>query len=99
MEIQKFDVTRVKACNATINKSGFKQERIQLIQISDSYPVEVINCKVVTDHTITGYGTFSHEYQLNGSHASYVTLINEIRCRELNMTNSLRLGITKCFMI
>ena len=36
---------------------------------------------------------FSHKYQLIHSHVSYVTLMNEHRCRELIVTSILRLGI------
>ncbi|APG78725.1 putative glycoprotein [Hubei chuvirus-like virus 3] len=88
---------KVPDCQMNSRSASQKKVTIQLIQLADSYPVHVYQCKVNILRHITYCGMHSHSSEVRGGLLSYVKIMGKSECESLH--KELRMAISHSSII
>ena len=90
LNITALNATRVAPCQMYSKPPVITAAIIQLIQLSESYPVQVTQCEVVVLRHVTRCDIFSHSSEVPG-HATFLIRLRETQYKELYQTGSLQI--------
>ena len=77
-------------CETNASKPAVTTTTMQLVQLADSYPVEVLQCKVVVIRKITYCGMHSHASEVRHGQGNYIQLIGKGACKEMHRFGTFR---------
>lgn len=83
------DTTAVGNCISNYSKPQITHSVIQLVQLADTYPVKVSQCKIVVSRRISHCGMLSYSSEVLYGQATYVMQIGKFACEELHQTGSI----------
>lgn len=78
----------VPPCDIETDEYVPSSQIIQLIQLSDLYPLHVYQCKIEIERSATYCGMHSHSSEVLGGRMTYILSVSRTQCLEIHRTGS-----------